>query len=200
MGSFSTRSGTNHAWFSIYQWEEESLSEHFEVCRKRSFRWIQLSTSFQFSQILASQQETSFFPTTLEVDSDIIQNIYLPVGHKILGHHHDHDKSLTIFLAYATDSKLQEKQFYFISACRLGDYLVADAVFLNSNTKDPFSDPIMFPMCSSSSIKEVVMVRHLLVQEFPPISSHLSLVPVLIKHGQFGFNGVSRYEDITRWR
>lgn len=167
-----------------------------DLSGESSFRLLSSSAKYW----LPSKKLLSFLPEgiSLEVDSDVIQNIYLPVGHKILGHHHDHDKSLTIFLAYATDSKLQEKQFYFISACRLGDYLVADAVFLNSNTKDPFSGPIMFPMCSSSSIKEVVMVRHLLVQEFPPISSHLSLVPVLIKHGQFGFNGVSRYEDITR--
>ena len=138
-----------------------------DLSGESSFRLLSSSAKYW----LPSKKLLSFLPEgiSLEVDSDIIQNIYLPVGHKILGHYHDHDKSLTIFLAYASNSKLQEKQFYFISTCRLGDYLVADAVFLNSNTKDPFSDPIMFPMCSSSSIKEVVMVRHLLVQEFPPI-------------------------------
>jgi len=86
---------------------------------------------------LPQEHFISFLPEGffVEVDSDTIRNISLPDGHKILRHHHDHDKGLTIFLAYATTSMCQEKQFYFIFTCRLCNYFIADAIFLNGESK-----------------------------------------------------------------
>ena len=140
----------------------------------------------------------------MEVDSDTIRNISLPDGHKILRHHHDRDKGLTIFLAYATTSMCQEKQFYFIFTCRLCNYFIADAIFLNGDAKGPYLFPnaMLFPLSSSLAIAEVTMIRQLLTEKYSPLSCVTDCLSNIIvtKFGDIGINlkGVVIYEDIMR--
>jgi len=96
----------------------------------------------------------------------------------------------------------QEKQFYFIFTCRLCNYFIVDAIFLNGDAKEPFpfTNAILFELRSSLAIGEVTMVRQLLVQKFSPISSALkSLMSIIVtNYGDLGLNlkGVATYEDI----
>ena len=107
---------------------------------------------------------------SLEVDTDAIRNITLPGGHKIIYHTHDQDKNLTIFLAYATNSMCQEKQFYFIFTCKLHNYFTAAGMFLSGVTTEltASSNPVMFPFSVSFPV-EVAMVQPLFLQKLPPI-------------------------------
>ena len=141
----------------------------------------------------------SFLPEgfSLETDSDAIRSISLPDGHKILCHCHDRDNNLTIFLAYATDSIGQRKQFYFILTCKLHNYFVAAGMFLSGVAMEliPSSNPIMFPLGASLP---VAVVHQLLLQKFPQPLLLKYLRLMVVNYGNFGFEAVSTYEDITR--
>ena len=136
----------------------------------------------------------SFLPEgfSLEVDSDAIRSISLPDGHKILCHSHDRNNNLTIFLAYATDSIWQKKQFFIIITCKLYNYFIAAGVFLSEGTTERIV-PLMFPID-----EEVKSVYQLLFQKFPPRLLDNLLRQMLVTYGNFGFEAVSTYEDITR--
>ena len=142
----------------------------------------------------------SFLPEgfSLVIDSDAIRSISLPDGHKILVHGYDKDNNLTIFLAYATDSIGQKKQFYFIFTCKIHNYFIAFGMFLSGVAIEltPSSNPIMFPLAASLP---VVLGHNLLLQKFPPslLLDYLRLMLVKL-YGSFGFEEVSAYEDITR--
>ena len=141
----------------------------------------------------------SFLPEefSLEVDSDTIRSISLPAGHKILCHSHDRDNDLTIFLAYATDSIGQKKQFYFIFTCKLHNYFIAAGMFLSGVAIELnlSSNPIMFPLGASLP---VTVVHKLLLKKFSPSLLLKYLGLMLVVYGNFGFEAVSTYEDITR--
>ena len=177
-------------------------SEGKDLSAQPSPRLLSKSARFWLPQ----KHIISFLPEgfSMEVDSDAIRNISLPDGHKILHHRYDRDKDLTVFLAYATNPMCQEKQFYFIFTCRLCNYFIVDAIFLNGDAKEPFpfTNAVLFQLRSSLAIGEVTMVRQLLVQKFSPISSALkSLMSIIVtKYGDLGLNlkGVATYEDITR--
>ena len=134
---------------------------------------------------------------SLEVDSDAIRSISLPDGHKILCHSYDRDNNLTIFLAYAIDSIGQKKQLYFILTCKIHNYFIAAGMFLSGVAIEliPSSNPIMFPLGASLP---VAVVHQLLLQKFPQplLLNYLRLM--LVIYGNFGFEAVSTYEDITR--
>ena len=146
----------------------------------------------------------SFLPEgfSLEVDSDAIRNITLPDSHKILCHSHNQDKNLTIFLAYATNSLCQNKQFYFIFTCKLHNNFIAAGIFLTGVALElfPSSIPVMFPLGAFLQVEEQLMVYiyKVMFQKFPLLSllDHLRLM--LTNYGNFGFEAVSTYEDITR--
>ena len=93
-----------------------------------------LSIAQQFSSRFWTPQKLyfSFLPEgfSLVIDSDAIRSISLPHGHKILCHSYDRDNNFTIFLAYATDSIGQKKQFYFIFTCKIHNYFVTAGMFL----------------------------------------------------------------------
>ena len=162
-------------------------------CSKESYlsSGQQLSTRFWLPQ----KCFFSFLPEefSLEVDSDAIRNISLPEGHKILGHTHDRDKNLTIFLAYATNFVYQEKQFYFIFTCKLHNYFIAARVFLSGVAIEliPSSSPVMFFLGGSS-----MPLVHLLTEQKVLVLEYLRVM--LMSYGNFGFEAVSTYEDITR--
>ena len=142
----------------------------------------------------------SFLPEgfSLETDSDAIRSISLPDGHKILCHSHDRDNNLTIFLAYAADSIGQKKQFYFIFTCKIHNYFIAAGMFLSGVAIEliPSSNPILFPLGASLP---VAVVHQLFLQKFPPSLLLNFLRLMLVKlYGNFGFEAVSTYEDITR--
>ena len=144
----------------------------------------------------------SFLPEefSLELESDTIRNIILPQGHKILCHSHDRDKNLTIFLAYATNSMCQEKQFYFIFTCRLHNYFTAAGMFLSGVAIEltASSNHLMFPLNVCLPMEEVAMVHPLLLQKLPPMELFTLLRQMLVHYGNFGFEAASTYEDITR--
>ena len=163
----------------------------FSTAQKRSTRfWLPKKLSL------------SFLPEgfSLEVDSDAIRNITLPRGHKIVYHTHDQDKNLTIFLAYATNSMCQEKQFYFIFTCKLHNYFTAAGMFLSGVTTEltASSNPVMFPFSVSFPVEEVAMVQPLFLQKLPPMLLFMLLKQMLVNYGNFGFEAVSTYEDVTR--
>ena len=139
----------------------------------------------------------SFLPAgfSLVIDSDAIRSISLPDGHKILCHSHDRDNNLTVFLAYATDSIGQKKQFFTIFTCKLHNYFIAAGVLLSEGTTELIvpNSPLMFPMDD-----EVKWVYQLLFQKFPPRLLDNLLRQMLVNYGNFGFEAVSTYEDITR--
>ena len=142
----------------------------------------------------------SFLPEgfSLEVEFDAIRNISLPACHKILCHSHDRDNNLTIFLAYATDSICQKKQFYFIFTFKLHNYFIAAGMFLSGVAIEliPSSNPIMFPLGASLP---VAVLHQLFLKKFPPSLLLNFLRLMLVKlYGSFGFEAVSTYEDITR--
>ena len=141
----------------------------------------------------------SFLPEefSLEVDSDTIRSISLPAGHKIVCHSHDRDNDLTIFLVYATDSIGQKKQFYFIFTCKLHNYFIAAGMFLSGVAIELnlSSNPIMFPLGASLP---VTVVHKLLLKKFSPSLLLKYLGLMLVVYGNFGFEAVSTYEDITR--
>ena len=141
----------------------------------------------------------SFLPEefSLEVDSDTIRSISLPAGHKIVCHSHDRDNDLTIFLVYATDSIGQKKQFYFIFTCKLHNYFIAAGMFLSGVAIELnlSSNPIMFPLGASLPVAEV---HKLLLKKFSPSLLLKYLGLMLVVNGNFGFEAVSTYEDITR--
>ena len=142
----------------------------------------------------------SFLPEgfSLEVEFDAIRNISLPAGHKILCHSHDRDNNLTIFLAYATDSICQKKQFYFIFTFKLHNYFIAAGMFLSGVAIEliPSSNPIIFPLGASLP---VAVLHQLFLKKFPPSLLLNFLRLMLVKLcGSFGFEAVSTYEDITR--
>ena len=198
MGGFSTGSDTSFSQSSVGRWEEECLPAHLEVGRNWFF-----NCSKKINQVLASQETLSFLPEgfSLEVDSDAIRNITLPRGHKIIYHTHDQDKNLTIFLAYATNSMCQEKQFYFIFTCKLHNYFTAAGMFLSRVTTEltASSNPVMFPFSVSFPVEEVAMVQPLFLQKLPPMLLFMLLKQMLVNYGNFGFEAVSTYEDVTRW-
>jgi len=129
---------------------------------------------------------------SLEVDSDTIRNIILPDGHKILCHSHDQNKNLTIFLACATNSMGQKKQFFIIFTCKLYNYFIAAGVFLRGDTTE-IINPLMFQLD-----EEVKCVYQLLFQKFPPRLLDNLLRQMLVSYGNFGFEAVTAYEEITR--
>ena len=98
----------------------------------------------------------------------------------------------------------QEKQFYFIFTCRLCNYFIADAIFLNGDAKGPYLFPnaMLFPLSSSLAIAEVTMIRQLLTEKYSPLSCVTDCLSNIIvtKFGDIGINlkGVVIYEDIMR--
>ena len=131
------------------------------------------------------------------VTSVPIRSITLPDGHKILCHSHDRDKNFTVFLVYATFIG-QKKQFYFIFTCKIHNYFVAAGMFLSGVAFKliPSFNPIMFPLGASLP---VAVAHQLLVQKFPQSLLLNYLRVMLVKlHGNFGFEALSAYEDITR--
>ena len=137
---------------------------------------------------------------SLEVDPDTIRSISLPAGHKILCHSHDRDNDLTIFLVYATDSIGQKKQFYFIFTCKLYSYFTAVGVYLSGGTTEVVApyNPLMLPLSASLPAEEVAMVLNIITQKLPPTLLLTLLREMLVNYGNFGFEAVSNYEDITR--
>ena len=139
----------------------------------------------------------SFLPEgfSLEADCDTIKNIILPNGHKILCHSHNRDNDLTIFLAYATNSMCQKKQFFIIFTCKLYNYFIAAGVLLSGGTMEQIvpNNLLMLPLD-----EEVKCVYQLLFQKFPPRMFDNLLRQMLVNYGNFGFEAVSTYEDITR--
>ena len=142
----------------------------------------------------------SFLPEefSLEVDPDTIRNISLPDGHKVFFHSHDQENNLTIFLAYATNSTCQNKQFYFIFICELRNCFIADGMFLDGEVFSS-STPEMFSFGSCLPVEEKVKVYiyKVMFPKFLPLILH-SLRQMFIRCGQFGFEAASSYEDITR--
>ena len=145
----------------------------------------------------------SFLPEefSLEVDSDTIRNIYVPDGHKILFHSYDHNKNLTVFLAYATNSMCRKKQFYFIFTCKLYDCFIADGMFLNGDV-ELFSSsiPVMFKLGAYLPVDGKIMtyIYNIIFQKFPLMLLLDSLKRMFTRCGLFEFEAVSSYEDITR--
>ena len=176
-----------NVWKDIFRSEGSDLSIAQQLCSRSTRFWI------------PQKLYLSFLPEgfSLVIDSDAIRSISLPDGHKILRHSHDQDNNLTIFLVYATDSIGQKKQFYFIFTCKIHNYFVAAGMFLSGVAIEliPSSNPIMFPLGASLP---VAVVHQLLLQKFPQplLLNYLRLM--LVIYGNFGFEAVSTYEDITR--
>ena len=139
----------------------------------------------------------SFLPEgfSIETDCDAIRSISLPDSHKTLGHIHHEDKNLTIFLACATDSMYQKKQFYFIFTCKLHNYFIAAGVFLSGVAiqQIPSSSSMMFFFWGGPL---AVALVHLLIEHKDLVLESLQMM--LANYGNFGFEAVSTYEDITR--
>ena len=60
------------------------------------------------------------------------------------------------------------------------------------------STSVMFPFSVSFPVEEVAMVQPLFLQKLPPMLLFMSLKQMLVNYGNFGFEAVSTYEDITR--
>lgn len=149
--------------------------------------------------LLPCKRLLSFLPEQflVKMDSDDIKSISLPNGHTILGHHYDCENDATFILACASDSKLQEREFYSIVTCRLWGYYVIEAVVLNGRIAN-IASPVLFPMASSLAIQEVDMVWQLLRKKFDVLFYINCLAKVLIKYGSLDFAAVSTFKDITR--
>ena len=176
-----------NVWKDIFRSEGSHLSSAQQLFSRSTRFWIPKKLFF------------SFLPEgfSLDIDSDTIRSISLPDGHKILCHSHDKDNNLTIFLAYATDSIGLKKQFYFILTCKLQNYFLAAGMFLSGVAIELIlsSNPIMFPFGASLP---VAVVHQLLLQKFPQPLLLNYLRQMLVIYGNFGFEAVSTYEDITR--
>ena len=171
---------------SVYQQILRLEGIDFSSARLRSTRfWLPKK------QVLSLLPEEFF----LEVDSDTIRNIFLPDGHKILCHSHDQNKNLTTFLAYATNSKGKKKQFFIIFTCKLYNYFIAAGVFLSGETTEIImpNNPLIIELD-----EELKYVYQLLFQKFPPKLLDNILRQMLVNYGNFGFEAVTGYEDITR--
>ena len=181
--------------------ERRNVGQHILRSEGKDTAHLSVSRSSRFW--LPKRRFLSFLPEgfSLEVDSDTIRSISLPAGHKILCHSHDGDKSLTTFLAYATNSTSKKKQYYFIFTCKLHNYFIAAGLYMKGETIEqvPFSNPFLFPMCQFSlPVSEVSMIYELLFQKFPTTLLLKSLSLMLVDYANLGFEAMSIYEDITR--
>ena len=183
--------------------ERRNVCQHILRLEGTDFLNIQQFSRLTRLWLPPKRHSVSFLPDSFlfEADSGTIRNLTLPDGHKILLHSHNQDKNFTIFLAYATNSIRQKKQFYFIFTCKLHRYFIAAGMFLNSDAKGVVSssNPVLFPMCFTLPVKEATIVYQLLFQKFPLVALLNFLRQMLVNYyGSLGFEAVSTYEDITR--
>ena len=156
-------------------------------------------TSYSAKFLLPCQRIISFLPKQfgIQLDSENnIKSISIPEGHTVLGHSFDRDNNFTLILACVSKAKSHEKQFYYIFACRLLEYVIIEAAFLKGSISIA-THPAVCPMIPSLGIQEVYIIREQITKKYAVYL--VESLPVMLKqYGQFDFSAASNYMDVIR--